>query len=67
MRPNVCYQCGVELRETGETCHKCGAVIPTDLPNYPRFKAGGGVFMAMWVLFISLVVILAVSWLTNMN
>ncbi len=63
MRPTVCYQCGVDLEDTGDNCHRCGALISTDIPNYPRF-GGGGVIVTIWVLFLVLVAVLAISWFT---
>ena len=55
-----CTQCGKEFDHQLETCPHCGA--PVSIPNYPRF--GNGVFMAMWIFFVILIVVLLVSMFT---
>lgn len=51
------------MEETGENCQRCGAPISTQIPNYPRF-GGGGVIITIWILFVVLVIMLAISWFT---
>ncbi len=63
MRPTVCYSCGADLEETGEHCHRCGAVVPTNIPNYPRF-GGGGFIVTIWILFLVLVAVYVISWIS---
>ncbi len=55
-----CTQCGKEFDRQLDTCPHCGA--PVSSPNYPRF--GNGVFIAMWVFFVILIIVLLVSMFT---
>jgi uncharacterized membrane protein len=55
-----CTQCQGEFDHQLEQCPHCGTPVP--IPNYPRF--GGGVFMAMWIFFVILIIVLLVSMFT---
>ncbi len=55
-----CTQCQREFDHQLEQCPHCGTPVP--IPNYPRF--GGGVFMAMWIFFVILIIVLLVSMFT---
>ncbi|MDH5459068.1 MAG: hypothetical protein OEY26_10150 [Nitrospinota bacterium] len=56
-----CTQCEKEFDHQLEQCPHCGTPVP--IPNYPRF-GGGGVFIAMWVFFVVLIIVLLVSMFT---
>ncbi len=56
-----CSQCGKEIDGQQDRCPHCGAVAKP-IPNYPRF--GSGWFMAMWIFFVILIVVLLVSMFT---
>jgi uncharacterized membrane protein len=55
-----CTQCDKEFEGQLEICPHCGA--PVAIPNYPRF--GGGAFLAMWIFFVILIIVLLVSMFT---
>ncbi len=52
-----CSQCQREFDHQLEQCPHCDTPVP--IPNYPRF--GSGVFMAMWIFFVIMVIILLVT------
>ena len=56
-----CAQCGKEIDGEREHCPHCGSVA-RPIPNYPRL--GGGWFMAMWIFFVIMVIILLVTMFT---
>jgi len=63
METILCTQCEKKFSDELEHCPNCGALSP-QIPNYPRFK-GGGVFMAMWIFFVILIIVLLVSMFAN--
>lgn len=56
-----CAQCDKDFEDRLDTCPHCGAAS-SQIPNYPRF--GGGVFIAMWIFFVVLIVVLLISMFT---
>ena len=60
METRQCTQCKKEFDHQLEQCSHCGT--PVLIPNYPRF--GNGVFIAMWIFFVILIIVLLVSMFT---
>lgn len=58
MELSQCPQCAKEIEGSPETCPQCGTDL-SRIPDYPRF--GGGVFIAMWIFFVILIIVLLVS------
>jgi len=58
-----CAHCEKEFDRDQVNCPHCGSLSHA-VPNYPRF-GGGGTFIAMWVFFVILIMVLLVSMFTN--
>ena len=58
-----CTECEKEFDRDLVNCPHCGTISKI-VPNYPRM-GGGKVFMAMWIFFVVLIVVLLVTMFTQ--